>query len=167
MDFAGSADPIFTCLVTLLKPDSRGTLRLRSADPSANPRSTPRYLNSRADRDLLVEGLRRTIDIASAPAMRAYLGEADVSASDGSTVLLQSVRDNLISINHPAGTCRAGTGKDAVVDSTLKVHGIEGLHVIDASVMPDMPRGNIHAASIMIGERGADLLATASATGSA
>ncbi|GBG36336.1 GMC family oxidoreductase [Mycobacterium montefiorense] len=158
MDFAGSADPVFTCLVVLLKPESRGTLRLRSTDPWAKPLIDPQYLAEQADRDLLVKGLRRITEIGSAPALRAYLGEAEVSVTDTDNVLLQSVRDNLISINHPAGTCRAGTDKNAVVDPMLRVRGIDGLHVIDASIMPDLPRGNTHAPSIMIGERGADLL---------
>jgi choline dehydrogenase len=158
MDFAGSSDPVFTCLVVLLKPESRGTLRLRSADPSAKPLIDPRYLAEQADRDLLVKGLRRITEIGSARVLRAYLGAANVSATDTDNVLLQSVRDNLISIHHPAGTCRAGIDKNAVVDPMLKVHGIEGLHVIDASIVPGMPRGNTHAPSIMIGERGADLL---------
>ncbi|MFJ2399013.1 GMC family oxidoreductase [Streptomyces sp. NPDC087843] len=158
MDFTGGPDPTFTCLVVLLRPESRGTIRLRSADPSAKPVVDPRYLAGEADRELLVEGTRRTIGIGAAPAMRPYFGQAAVSASDSDNVLLQAVRDSLISINHPAGTCRAGTDSDAVVDPTLKVHGTEGLYVIDSSVMPDLPRGNAHAPSIMIGERGADLL---------
>jgi choline dehydrogenase len=81
-------------------------------------------------------------------------------ASYGSGALLESVRGTTDSMNHPAGTCRAGTDQDAVVDPSLKVQGVEGLRVIDASVMPELPRGNTHAASVMIGERGAELLLT-------
>ena len=157
MDFTGGPDPMFSCLVTLLKPESRGTLRLRSTDPSAKPVLDPRYLDCEADHDLLVEGLRRTLALCSAPVMRAYLGEPTAPDSDTDEALSRQVRDNLISMNHPAGTCRAGTDGDSVVDPTLKVHGIDGLHVVDSSVMPDLPRGNTHAPSVMIGERGADL----------
>jgi choline dehydrogenase len=117
----------------------------------------PCYLDQRADRELLAEGLRRTLDLCSAPVMRAYLGAPATPAADRDEVVRQ-VRDSLISMNHPAGTCRAGTDGDSVVDPTLRVHGIDGLYVVDSSVMPDLPRGNTHAPSVMIGERGADLL---------
>jgi choline dehydrogenase len=158
MHFTGGAEPTFTCLVTLLTPQSRGTLRLRSTDPSAKPVLDPRYLDREADHDLLVEGLRRTLALCSGPVMRVYLGEPVAPDSDTDEALSRQVRDNLISMNHPAGTCRAGTDVDSVVDATLKVHGIDGLHVVDSSVMPDLPRGNTHAPSIMIGERGSDLI---------
>ncbi|NMO54637.1 glucose-methanol-choline oxidoreductase [Actinoplanes sp. TBRC 11911] len=161
MDFAGSGDPMFTSLVTLLKPLSRGTLRLGSADPDAAPLIDPRYLDHEFDSAVLVEGVRRALDIGASPVMRTYLGPMNVAASDGDDVLLRIVRDTLTSINHPVGTCRAGTDDYAVVDPDLRVHGVEGLYVVDASVMPDIPRGNTHAPSIMIGERGADLVLSA------
>ncbi|MBE1604591.1 GMC oxidoreductase [Actinopolymorpha pittospori] len=158
MDFTGETGPGFTCLVTLLRPESRGTLRLRSTDPAARPVLDPRYLDREADHHLLVEGMRRALDLCAAPVLRAYLGEPTTPSPVSDDALSSHLRDNLISMDHPAGSCRAGTDGDSVVDPTLKVHGVDGLSVVDSSVMPALPRGNTHAPSVMIGERGADLL---------
>ncbi|GAB7036669.1 MULTISPECIES: GMC family oxidoreductase [Catenuloplanes] len=161
IDLSGSGRPGFTCLVTLLTPDSRGTVRLRSADAASNPAVDMRYLESAKDRRTLIDGLRATMALGESPIFRAVTGEPFLPGATDDTALEQAVRASAISINHPAGTCRAGVDEASVVDPDLRVHGVIGLHVVDSSVMPTLPRGNIHAPSIMIGERGAQLIAGA------
>ncbi len=161
IDLSGSGRPGFTCLVTLLTPQSRGTVRLRSADAAQNPAVDMRYLESEQDRRLLIDGLRATMALGESPIFRAVTGEPVLPGAADDTTLDQAVRASAISINHPAGTCRAGMDGASVVDPGLRVHGVTGLHVVDSSVMPTLPRGNIHAPSIMIGERGAQLIADA------
>jgi choline dehydrogenase len=157
-DFSGRTGPSFSCLVTLLKPTSRGTLRLRSRDPLASPVLDPRYLETSLDRATLTEGVQRTLDLCESPTLRSFIGPPRLPAGNGSDDVLACIRDSMISMNHPVGTCRSGTDDGAVVDPSLKVRGVDGLRVIDSSVMPDLPRANTHAPSVMIGERGADLL---------
>lgn len=161
IDLSGSGRPGFTCLVTLLTPESRGTVRLRSADAAVNPLVDMRYLESEKDRRILIDGLRATLALGESPIFRSVTGEPILPGAADDTTLEQAVRTSAISINHPAGTCRAGVDDASVVDPRLRVHGVTGLHVVDSSIMPTLPRGNIHAPSIMIGERGAQLIADA------
>jgi choline dehydrogenase len=163
-DFSGANQPSFTCLVTLLKPESRGTLRLRSDDPTARALIDPRYLTSGADRVVLTKGVQRARELCEGAAMQSFVGSAHLPAGRTDKDVLTSIRHTMISMNHPVGTCRAGHDPDAVVDSSLRVHGVKGLRVIDSSVMPEIPRGNTHAPSVMIGEYGADLLLRSSAS---
>jgi choline dehydrogenase len=156
-DLSGRSGPSFTCLVTLLKPTSRGTLRLRSGDPGANPVLDPRYLETPLDRAILTEGVRRALEICESPTLRSFIGPVQIPSPSSSDDVLAFIRESMISMNHPVGTCRSGTDAGAVVDPSLQVHGVDGLRVIDSSVMPDLPRANTHAPSVMIGERGADL----------
>ena len=139
-DFSGGAGPTFTCLVTLLKPTSRGTLRLRSRDPFASPVLDPRYLETSLDRVTLIEGVQRALDLCESPTLRSFMGPSRLPSGNGSDDVLACIRDSMISMNHPAGTCRSGTDDGAVVDPSLRVHGVDGLRVIDSSVMPDLPR---------------------------
>ncbi|GAA5021369.1 GMC family oxidoreductase N-terminal domain-containing protein [Actinopolymorpha pittospori] len=161
IDLLGNSAPGFSCMVTVLTPKGRGTVRLASTDPAAAPLIDPRYYAEPADRHLVVEGLHRTVEICESPIMRALIGPPSFPTTTDDASLLKSARESTISINHPAGTCRAGEDEDSVVNPALQVHGITGLRVIDASVMPAIPRGNIHAPSVMIGERAADLILTA------
>ncbi|GAA1324174.1 GMC family oxidoreductase [Pseudonocardia xinjiangensis] len=158
IDLLGNSVPGFSCLVTLLKPESRGSVRLASTDPEAAPVIDARYLESATDRTLVVEGLRRTLELCDSPIMRALIGPASFPASTDHASLLESARASLISTNHPVGTCRAGIDGMSVVDPALRVHGVTGLRVVDASIMPTIPRGNTHAPSVMIGERAAELI---------
>lgn len=146
----------------LLHPHSRGRVRLRSADPAAPPRIFQGLLAERADLELLREGMKLVREIAGQPPLRRFLerefdpGPACVSDAD----IEAHLRATAATAHHPVGTCRMGPAGDAlaVVDEQLKVRGVSGLRVIDASVMPDIVSGNVNAAVIMIAEKGADLV---------
>ncbi|GAA3096882.1 GMC family oxidoreductase N-terminal domain-containing protein [Pseudonocardia yunnanensis] len=157
-DMTGGQDPGVTCLVTLLNPQSRGTVRLASADPRAAPLLDPCYLETARDRRTMVAGTRHVLEIFASPTLGASVGPLGVPAATDDAALLDSARELIASMNHPVGTCRAGRDADSVVDPTLRVHGVANLHVIDSSVMPDLPRAFTHAPSVMIGERGFELL---------
>jgi choline dehydrogenase len=159
MDFTAMALSGFSCIVTLLTPRSRGSVRLRPGDPHAAPVVDPAYLTDEADAPCLIEGLRRALDLGSAASMRACIGAENLPKADwDDTRMLSFARDSLMSMNHPVGTCRSGTDDASVVDPELRVHEVRGLHVADASIMPDIVRGNTNATAVMIGERAADLI---------
>ncbi|GAB3315949.1 GMC family oxidoreductase N-terminal domain-containing protein [Geodermatophilus aquaeductus] len=151
----------FTAAAVLVHVHSRGSVRLRSADPTWAPAIDAGYLTDERDLDALVTGVEKAREIAAVGPLASVLaGEW----SPGSSVrtregLRQSVRDTLESLYHPVSSCRMGTDDDSVVDPQLRVHGLEGLRVVDASVMPTLVRGNTNAPTIMIAERAADLLA--------
>lgn len=161
IDLLDGSTPGMCCLVTVLAPRSRGTVRLASAHPADAPLIDPRYYDDAADRTLVVEGLRKALAIGDSPVMRAFVGPPSFPVATDDNTLLGSARASAVSFNHPAGTCRAGADNASVVDAHLRVHGITGLRVADASVMPTLPRAHIHAPSIMIGERAAELMHTA------
>jgi choline dehydrogenase len=136
-------------------PQSRGTLTLRSGAPDTAPRIRHNYLEAEEDRQTLIAGMRAALEIAGQPAMRNVItGDFDVPASDSDADLLAHARRTLQTNYHPTSTCAIGS----VVDSHLKVLGLDGLRVIDASVMPTLIRGNINAPTIMIAEKAADLI---------
>ena len=138
-----------------LAPTSRGFVTLRSGDPASAPRIQHRYLDSEQDRDTIVEGLRIALDIAGQPAMRDVItGPVEVPTSESDADLLAFARRTGYTLYHPTSTCPIGP----VVDPSLRVHGVDGLRVVDASVMPTIVRGNTNAATIMIAERAADLI---------
>ncbi|MFE9772028.1 GMC family oxidoreductase [Streptomyces sp. NPDC005931] len=139
----------------LLTPTSRGKVTLRSALPSAKPRILHNYLTTEEDRATAVRALRLLLDIAGRPALRAH-HRADfvVPESDSDAGLLAYARRVLQTLYHPTSTCAIGP----VVDHELRVHGVAGLRVADASVMPSVVRGNTNAPTIMIAERAADLI---------
>jgi choline dehydrogenase len=135
-------------------------VRLRSADPTWKPAIDAGYLTDERDVDALVSGVEKAREIASVGPLAAVLAE---EWSPGGTVhgreaLRRVVRETVESLYHPVGSCRMGTGEDAVVDPQLRVRGLEGLRVVDASVMPTLIRGNTNAPTIMIAERAADLI---------
>ena len=151
----------FTAAAVLVRVHSRGSVRLRSADPTWAPAIDAGYLTDERDLDALVCGVEKAREIASVGPLAAVL---DREWSPGGTVhtrdgLRQAVRDTLESLYHPVSSCRMGTDDSSVVDSSLRVHGVEGLRVVDASVMPTLVRGNTNAPTIMIAERAADLIA--------
>ncbi len=143
-----------------LHPRSRGTVRLASADPSAAPLIDPNYWEDPHDRTMSVEGLKIAREIMSQRALKPYVmaerlpGPTAVNDRD----LLDYGCANAKTDHHPVGTCKMGTDADAVVGLDLKVHGLEGLRVCDSSVMPRIPSCNTNAPTVMIGEKGADII---------
>lgn len=155
--------PGFSIGVFQLRPASRGYVRAKTADVHDAPLIDPRYLVQEEDQLDLVSALRLARQVAKEPALAAYtLRETRPSASvDTDEALLAYAKESGTTSFHPVGTCRMGTDRLAVVDPALRVHGIARLRVIDSSVMPTLPASNTHAASIMIGEKGADLVLAA------
>jgi choline dehydrogenase len=145
---------------TLVRPKSRGQVRLASADPYAHPTIDPNYLADAADGASLVAGLRIAREVVRQPALDAFRGaEIDPGArAESDADLLAYVRQNSETLYHPVGTCRMGADEASVVDPELRVRGVRGLRVVDASVMPVVPNGNTNAAALMIGEKAADLI---------
>ena len=145
----------FTIEPTLLAPTSRGQVTLRNALAHAKPRILHNYYATEDDRRSMIDGTRIALEIASRPALRK-LRKADwaVPESDSEADILEFMRYNTRTIFHPVGTCAMGT----VVDAELRVHGLERLRVVDASVMPTVPRGNPNAPTIMVAEKAADLI---------
>ncbi|MEQ8707412.1 MAG: choline dehydrogenase [Rhodospirillales bacterium] len=143
-----------------LRPESTGELRLASADPFEAPRITANYLATETDRRTIRDAVRLLRRIFAQPAFDPY---RDREISPGAGVQSDQeidswVRETAESVFHPVGTCRMGVGADAVVDGNLRVHGIGGLRVVDASVMPRMPSCNTHAPTVMIAEKAADAI---------
>ena len=146
----------------VLKPTSRGKLSLRSADPGSKPRILHNYFATEEDRRSMVEGVRIALDIAAQPALRVHIkGPNFVPNSPSHTDVWDFVRQYAQTIYHPTSTCAIGP----VVDNELKVHGVERLRVVDASVMPSVVRGNTNAPTIMIAEKAADLIRGAHSVG--
>ena len=139
----------------LLTPKSRGSVTLRSADPTAKPWIRHDFLSDPADMETMIEGLRLTMDIARAPALAPYCQELFVGpGADDDVALRGHLGRHSQTLYHPVGTCSMGP----VVDEQLRVHGVEGLRVVDASVMPVVPRGNTNAPTIAVAEKAADLI---------
>ena len=150
----------YSCHVCLLRPRSRGTLTLRNADPYAAPRIDPNFLSDADDVRRLVRGFRVMREILSQPALAGFRGRelAHSAAACSDTEIEAFLRDHADTIYHPVGTCRMGRGPLDVVDDQLRVRGLEGLRVVDASIMPTIVGGNTNAPVIMIGEKAADLV---------
>ena len=150
----------FTASVCQLRPESRGSLRIKSADPMVPPEIRINYLATETDRTAVVEGLKILRRILGAPALKPYVVEEvdpgpKVSSDEE---LLQYCRQRGSTIYHPTSTCRMGNDPLAVVDQRLRVRGIEGLRVVDGSVMPDLVSGNTNAPIIMIAEKASDMI---------
>jgi choline dehydrogenase-like flavoprotein len=152
--------PGFIASVCQLRPESRGFVRIKSADPSAPPAIQPRYLSSPTDRDTVVAGIKLLRRIMSQPAMRRYIAEerAPDPHCMSDAELLAFARATGTTVFHPTSTCRMGSDSTAVVDARLRVHGIERLRVVDGSIMPTLVSRNTNAAIVMIGEKGADMI---------
>jgi choline dehydrogenase len=150
----------FTASVCQLRPESRGSLRIKSADPTAPPEIRINYLSTETDRTANVEGLKILRKILSAPALKPYVVEevdpGPKVVSDAE--LLSFCRARGSTIYHPTSTCRMGNDPLAVLDQRLRVRGIEGLRIVDASVMPDLVSGNTNAVVIMIAEKASDMI---------
>ena len=150
--------PGFTALAWQCHPESRGWLRIHSTDPREQARIQPNYLESEHDQKVMVDGIRIIREIHQQAPFRDLIDE---EVFPGSTVateaeVLTAIRENSSTVYHPVGTCRMGTDAMSVVDPTsMAVHGVDGLHVCDASVMPKITSANTNAPSLMIGEKGA------------
>ena len=152
-----------TLMAGLVRPASRGTVRLTSPAPDVPPAIDPRVLSAPEDLDGLVAAVRLCREIAGQPALRVDWGAHELypASLGASTDLLRDyVRETVVTYHHASGTCAMGAGEDAVVDQRLQVHGVEGLMVADASVMPTITTGNTNAPVVMIAERAATLLLT-------
>ena len=150
----------FTATVCQLRPESRGSLKIRSSDPSAPPEIRINYLATETDRAAFIDGIRILRNILAAPAMKPYTVNEVYPGSDktGDEDLLDFCRNTGSTVYHPTSTCRMGNDPLAVVDQRLRVRGIEGLRVVDASVMPDLMSGNTNAPTIMIAEKASDMI---------
>ncbi len=145
----------FEVTVVLLKPRSRGRVLLRTSAASEQPSIELPSLGERSDVERLAEGYRRALEVANAPGLRRLCRDVPAKAPADGAPLLERIRGEAYSLPHAVGTCSMGTRPDAgaVVDALGSVHGTDGLSVVDASVMPDVPSGFTHIPTIMIAER--------------
>ena len=150
----------FTASVCQLRPESRGSLKIRSADPSAPPEIRINYLSTETDRTAFIDGIRMLRKILAAPALKPYCVNEVYPGSDKTSdeELLDFCRKTGSTVYHPTSTCRMGSDPMAVVDQRLRVRGIDGMRVVDASVMPDLMSGNTNAPTIMIAEKASDMI---------
>ena len=152
----------FTMSVCQLRPESKGEIRLASADGKTYPKIIPNYLSAETDCQTIVAGVNIARTIAQHAPLASKISEefrphASLDMNDYDATL-DWARDNTASIYHPTGTCKMGQGPDAVVDHKLRVHGIQGLRVADCSIMPEIVSGNTNAPAIMIGEKASDII---------
>jgi choline dehydrogenase len=149
----------FSILPTLLRPRSRGTVSLRDANPLGPPKIAPNFLSEEIDRKVMVEAVRKAMEVLQSDALGKFrkriISPPDRGSDEG---ILEHIRRQVETVYHPVGTCKMGVDEGAVVDDQLRVHGIEGLRVIDASIMPTIVSGNTNAPVYMIAENGADMV---------
>jgi choline dehydrogenase len=152
--------PAFTASVCNVRPTSRGHVRIASPDPSAHPEIRPNYLSTEEDRRVAADAIRVTRRIVSMPALQKYRPEEFRPGSDidGDEALAKAAGDIATTIFHPVSTCKMGADDMAVVDHRLKVRGLEGLRIADASIMPTITSGNTNAPTLMIAEKGAAMI---------
>ncbi len=152
--------PAFTASVCNLRPTSRGTVRITSPDPAAHPEIRPNYLSTEEDRQVAADAVRVTRRIVSMPALQKYKPEEFRPGPDidGDEALAKAAGEIATTIFHPVSTCKMGSDDMAVVDHRLRVRGIDGLRIADASVMPTITSGNTNAPTLMIAEKGAAML---------
>ena len=153
-------EPGMTVAVCPVRPDSRGTIMAQSPDPLQYPAIRPNYLSAPSDLRVLKSGFEQTRKIFAQPAMAPYSVEETVPGPGVQTdeQFADFAKKNGTNVFHPVGTCKMGTDNQAVVDPELRVRGLEGLRVVDASIMPTLVGGNTNAPTIMIAEKAADLI---------
>lgn len=154
-DFSG-----FTASTCQLRPESRGTLRIKSPDPLAPPAIDPNYLATELDRRTNVEGFKQLRRYMAMPAMAPFVAGEEIPGPNVRTddEILAYIRQTASTIYHPSCSCRMGGDEESVVDERLRVRGVEGLRVADGSIMPSVVSGNTNAAIIMIGEKASDMI---------
>ena len=151
-----------SCHVCLLRPQSRGTLRLASADVNAAPLIDPAFFQHPEDLAQMVAGFKLTREILQQPSLRAHWSREMWGAEARSDADIEALlRQRVDTIYHPVGTCKMGSDAMAVVDAELRVHGLQGLRVVDASIMPTLISGNTNAPAMMIGEKAAQMMQAA------
>lgn len=159
----GMHEPVrraLTTAVTLVNVQSKGHIRLRSADPTWHPEIEPGYFDDRADLEAMIGGFRRALDVLRQGPVAKFIDEPWIPAAHDPTdaEIVEGIGKLGQTLYHPVATCAMGTIEGSVVGPDLRVHGVDGLRVADASVMPRVPRGNTNAPTIMIGEKCADLI---------
>jgi choline dehydrogenase len=152
--------PAFTASVCNLRPESRGTIRLRSSDPYDSPAIRPNYLSAERDKQVAAQSVRFTRDIVNQPALAKYNPQEFKPGLELETQedLVKAAGDISSTIFHPIGTCKMGDDPMAVVDGQLRVHGLRSLRVVDASVMPSITSGNTNSPTLMIAEKASEMI---------
>jgi choline dehydrogenase len=152
--------PAFTASVANLRPTSRGWVRIASPDPHAHPEIRPNYLSTADDRRVAADAIRVTRHIVSMPALARFKPQEFRPGPEfeGDEDLARVAGDIGTTIFHPVGTCKMGSDENAVVDARLKVRGLAGLRIVDASVMPTITSGNTNSPTLMIAEKGAAMI---------
>jgi choline dehydrogenase len=152
--------PGFSLSAVHLRPDSRGTVTIKSPDPLVPPAIRFNFLETSSDLQALTAGMRMARKFTEQPALAPYVAEELIPGPSVNTdaEFEANIRMNANSNLHPVGTCRMGPEGDTVVDSRLRVHGVGRLRVVDAAIMPTVPAGNTNAPTIMIGEKAADMI---------
>ncbi len=160
-------EPGLTIGVYQTRPESKGSMHITAPDPRRQPHIVGNYLSLEYDRQITVAGFRQARAVMESDAMRPYVAREihPGPGVDTDAEVLDYCRSTGAAVYHPIGTCRMGHDPMAVVDDQLRVHGLNGLRVIDASIMPAMPNGNTHAPTMMIAEKGADLIKQAARAG--
>jgi choline dehydrogenase-like flavoprotein len=150
----------FSCHMCKLRPESRGTVTLQSTDPLAAPAIDPKFLEDPRDIETMIRGARMMREIMMAPPLAAYIDKEMFGTARATTDgdWEAHIRARADTIYHPVGTCKMGVDDMAVVDPLLRVRGMEGLRVVDASIMPTLVSGNTNAPTIMIAEKAADMI---------
>ncbi|NMG20417.1 GMC family oxidoreductase [Brasilonema bromeliae] len=155
--------PGFAATACVTNPQSRGSVSLRSASPNDSPIIRMNYLQSESDVQKLVAGIKIIRQLFNSSVFDEFRGEEAAPSADVTSdeALRAYIRETCDTVYHPVGTCKMGTDADSVVDPELRVHGVDGLRVVDASIMPSITTGNTNAPTIMIGEKAADLIKAA------
>ena len=143
-----------------LRPESRGEVKINSSDPTQLPKIIPNYLSTDSDKKIAIDSIKVARKIADADSLKKYILEEYVPgpAFESDEELLEAAKNNSQSIYHPVGTCKMGNDIDSVVDEKLKVHGVSGLRVVDASIMPELVSGNTNAPTMMIAEKASEMI---------
>jgi choline dehydrogenase len=153
-------EPGITCTVNQNLPESKGSIHIKSNDPEEFPSIKYNFLSSQLDKDTLVAGVKLIRNLMKTESMKEFVNDEiqpgfEISTDDD---ILEFIKNKAETVYHPSGTCKMGFDQNAVVDKNLKVHGIKGLRVADASIMPTLVSGNTNAVCMMIGERCADFI---------